>query len=118
MISSLIQKYTVEPPCATTSHRRTPIQNTKIFPVITTDGNVRKRLPLVSDCDHFWITALEFAIVFPHPVSEHLGRDLISLFETTHIIVTYKLHAMNSIPKYICVGRAPSRRTQPLRRFL
>ena len=68
--------------------------------MITTDGNVRKRLPLVSDCDHFWITASEFAIVFTHPVSEHLGRDLISLFETTHIIVTYKLHAMNSLPKY------------------
>ena len=86
--------------------------------MITTDGNVRKRLPLVSDCDHFWITTLEIAIVFTHLVSEHLGRDLISLFETTHIIVTYKLHAMNSLPKYICVGRASSRRRQPLRRFL
>ena len=62
--------------------------------MITTDGNVRKRLPLVSDCDHFWITTLEIAIVFTHLVSEHLGPDLISLFETTHIIVTYKLHIL------------------------
>ena len=45
---------TVEPPCATTSHKRPPIQNTKLFPVkaLQLEPLVNDHPP-VSDRDHF-----------------------------------------------------------------
>ena len=53
-VALLLLKHTVEPQCATTSHKRTPTQKTKNFPSQSlTVGTSSKRPPPVSDRDHF-----------------------------------------------------------------
>ena len=53
-VALLLLKHTVEPQCATTSHKRTPIQKTKNFTSQSlTVGASSKRPPPVSDRDHF-----------------------------------------------------------------
>ena len=71
---------TVDPPCATTSRQRTPIQNTKTFPVKALQLEPQQRPP-VSDRDHFlglkdkWFS---FVFFLP-PVSDHLALELVHM---------------------------------------
>ena len=72
---------TVEPPYATTSRKRPPIQNTKMFPIkaLQLEPLVDDK-PSVSDRDHFLGLMVNDFPLFLTLVSDHLMHSLISKF--------------------------------------
>ena len=77
-VALLLLKQTVEPLCATTSHKRTPIHKTKNFTSQSlTVGTSSKRPPPVSDRDHFLgLTVNDFPFIISGKRSRDAFPDL------------------------------------------